>query len=83
MYGEMLFGLDCEEEDDEWLSYGYESEKFTGTPEEICQIESEFYAAVFSVLDMDDSGSVNGDEFLSLAETLTGEVAFGDSTSFK
>lgn len=32
---------------------------------------------------MDDSGSVNGDEFLSLAETLTGEVAFGNSSSFQ
>ena len=35
------------DEDDEWLSYGFDSEKFTGTPEEICQLESEYWAAIF------------------------------------
>ncbi len=68
------------EEEDEWLSYGFESE-FEGTLDEICQLEAEYWAAVFTVLDTDGSESVGTEEFLSAAATLTGEVAFGDSNS--
>lgn len=70
------------EEDDEWLSYGFDSE-FEGTLDEICHLETEYWAAVFVLLDTDGSGSVNVDEFTSAAATLTEEVAFGDSASLE
>lgn len=48
---------------------------------EMCRLEQEFYWAIYHILDVDNSGGVTADEFNNAATVLTGDFAFGDSSS--